>query len=81
MMGYGCCGPNFSGINMDFRSGDLVVTNNNRHFNFAPTNGQMSDSSGNILFCSNGIYICNNLYDTMLNGSGLNPSEYTTAHS
>ena len=80
MMGYDCCGPNFSGINMDFRSGSLVVGPVVRHFNFAETNGQICDSAGNILFCSNGIYVANTLFDTMLNGSGLNPSDYTTAH-
>ena len=80
MMGYDCCGLNFSGINMDFRSGSLVVGSVVRHFNFAETNGQICDSSGNILFCSNGIYVANTLFDTMLNGSGLNPSDYTTAH-
>jgi hypothetical protein len=80
MMGYDCCGPNFSGINMDFRSGSLIVAPVIRHFNFAETNGQMCDSAGNILFCSNGIYVANALFDTMLNGSGLNPTDYTTAH-
>ncbi len=81
LMGYGCCTTNFTGINMDFRSGGLVVSSVQRHFNFAETNGQFCDSAGNILFCSNGIYISNANDDTMLNGSGLNPSDYTTAHS
>ncbi len=81
MMGYGCCSTNFTGINMDFRSGSLVVSSVVRHFNFAETNGQMCDSAGNTLFCSNGIYVANALYDTMLNGSGLNPSDYTAAHT
>ncbi len=81
MMGYGCCGLNFSGINMDFRSGSLVVSPIVRYFNFAETNGQMCDSAGNTLFCSNGIYVANALLDTMLNGSGLNPSDYTAAHT
>ncbi len=81
MMGYGCCSPNFTGINMDFRSGSLVVSSVVRYFNFVETNGQMCDSAGNTLFCSNGIYVANALYDTMLNGSGLNPSDYTAAHT
>ncbi len=66
---------------MDFRSGSLVISSVLRHFNFAETNGQFCDSAGNILFYSNGIYISNANDDTMLNGSGLNPSDYTTAHS
>ncbi len=81
LMGYGCCTTNFTGINMDFRSGSLVISAVQRHFNFSDTNGQLCDSAGNILFYSNGIYISNALDDTMLNGSGLNPSDYTTAHS
>jgi hypothetical protein len=81
MMGYGCCSPNFTGINMDFRSGGLVISSIVRYFNFTETNGQICDSSGNTLFSSNGIYIANALDDTMLNGSGLNPSDYTSAHT
>ena len=81
LMGYGCCSLNFSGINMDFRSGILVISPVVRHFNFMETNGQICDSTGNTLFCSNGIYVANALYDTMLNGSGLNPSAYTTAQN
>lgn len=80
MMGYGCCNPNFTGINMDFRSGSLVISSVQRYFNFAETNGQMCDSAGNFIFSSNGIYVSNALDDTMLNGSGLNPSDYTSAH-
>ena len=81
MMGYGCCVQNFSGINMDFRSGSLVVNAVTRHFNFTDTNAQLADSAGNILFYSNGIYVANSLNDTMLNGDSLNPSDYTFAHS
>ena len=80
MMGYDCCGPNFSGINMDIRTGNLIVDSVQRYFNFAPTNGQICDSIGNPLFYSNGIYIANSMGDTMINGSGLNPSTYTDIH-
>lgn len=81
LMGYGCCSTNFTGYNMDFRSGSLSIYPVQRYFNFACTNGQISDSNGNTLFYSNGIYIANTLGDTMLNGSGINPSSYTTSHS
>lgn len=80
MMGYDCCGPNFSGINMDFRTGTLSVSAVQRHFNFAETNGQIGDANGNPLFYSNGVYVSNALDDTMMNGSGLNPSAYTSGH-
>ncbi len=81
MMGYGCCTTNFTGINMDFRSGSMSIFSVQRHFNFAETNGQICDASGNFLFASNGIYVSNSLDDTMLNGDGLNPSSYTSSHS
>lgn len=81
MMGYGCCHTNFTGINWDFRGGSLLITPVTRYFNFPTTNGQFCDSSGNPLFGSNGIYISNSIDDTMLNGGGLNPSAYTSAHS
>ncbi len=81
MMGYDCCVPNFYGINLDFRNGFLLVDSVERHFNFSDTNGQICDSLGNPLFVSNGVYVANSLADTMLNGSGLNPSTYTTIHN
>ncbi|MBL0103911.1 MAG: hypothetical protein IPP51_09230 [Bacteroidetes bacterium] len=52
-----------------------------RYMNFDETNAEICDSSGNLLFYSNGIYIANALDDTMQNGSGLNPSDFTTAHT
>lgn len=81
MMGYDCCAPDFTGINMDFRSGNLIIDSVPRHFNFSDANGQICDSAGNVLFFSNGVYIANVLGDTMLNGSGLNPSTYTSIHN
>ncbi len=81
LMGYGCCSPNFTGIDWDFRSGVMSISSVQRHFNFAETNGQICDATGNFLFASNGIYVSNSLDDTMLNGDGLNPSSYTSSHS
>lgn len=43
--------------------------------NFESTVAVMPDSSGNILFYTNGCYIANGLGDTMANGAGLNPGE------
>ncbi|MBL0102941.1 MAG: hypothetical protein IPP51_03820 [Bacteroidetes bacterium] len=47
--------------------------------NFYETNGVISNSTGALQFCSNGIYIADATGDTMQNGSGLNPSLYTTS--
>ncbi len=41
----------------------------------------ISNSNNDILFYSNGVYIANALDDTMQNGSGLNPSAYTSSRN
>lgn len=45
------------------------------------TNSFASDSSGNLLFTTNGIYVANANDDTMMNGNGLNPAVFTNNHS
>ena len=82
LMGYDCCYPGlFYGMNWNFNSGSLVIDTINRGMNFSETNGIMCDEYGNLLFYSNGAYVANALNDTMLNGNGLNPSDFTTSHS
>ena len=78
-MGYDCCHPPYwSGINLDFSSGSLVIDSVQRNMNLNCTNGVICDKTGNLLFYSNGVYIANALNDTMLNGSGLNPDRKST---
>ncbi|MGR6087227.1 MAG: T9SS type A sorting domain-containing protein [Arcticibacter sp.] len=48
---------------------------------FMYTNAAISNDTGQLLFYTNGVYIANALDDTMINGSGLNPSFYTTQFS
>lgn len=43
------------------------------------TQGNISDSNGNLLMSSNGYFIANSTGDTMLNGSGINPNSFTSA--
>ena len=81
VMGYDCCVSNWHGMNWDFNSGSLVIDTVTRFMNIDVTNGEISDVNGNLLFYTNGIYIANALDDTMLNGSGLNPADFTTAHA
>ena len=82
LMGYDCCHPPyFMGINLDFNSGTLVLNSVQRNMNFCETNGEICDRNGNLLFYSNGAYIANALDDTMLNGSGLSPSNFTSSHA
>ncbi len=78
-MGGGCCLPYFSGIDLDFTQDTMVISLVQRDMIVAETNGIISDQNGNLLFYTNGIYIANSLNDTMQNGSGLNPGQFTTS--
>jgi WD40 repeat protein len=80
LMGYLCCTTYFHPMNLEFSSGSLVIDTVTRNMNFCETNGEICDKSGNLLFYSNGVYIANANNDTMLNGSGLNPADFTTDH-
>jgi hypothetical protein len=76
-MGYGSYwGHPFGGIDINFVNGFPDTSYVNRQMDFYATNGVISDSIGNLLFYTNGIYIANANNDTMLNGSGLNPGTF-----
>lgn len=81
MFGYDCCSGNYSTMIVDFSTGNFDVTVTPTQMSFSETNSVTCDSSGNLLFYSNGAYIANALHDTMLNGSGLNPGTFTTNHA
>jgi WD40 repeat protein len=82
LMGYQCCtSPNFHTMNLEFKSGSIVIDTAIRHMNLNCTNGVICDKNSDLLFYSNGVYIANALNDTMLNGSGLNPCDFTTIHT
>jgi hypothetical protein len=67
------------GINhLNFISGSLVITYDSLGMEFNHTHANISDSLGNILFYTNGVYIANASNDTMQNGSGINPGAYST---
>lgn len=82
MMGYSSyAGLPYGGTNIDFSSGMPSVYYVNRSQNINATTANITDSLGNLLFCSNGVYIADASGDTMLNGSGLNPSAYTNTYN
>jgi len=82
LMGYEYqSGPPWGGIKVDFTGNNLNISQDNRDININCTNGLITDSAGNILFVSNGVYIANAANDTMQNGSGLNPAPFTTNHT
>ena len=71
MFGYDCCSGIFSTMTVDFNAGNFDVTVTPTQMSFSETNSVICDTSGNLLFYSNGVYIANALHDTMLNGSEL----------
>lgn len=81
LLGYECCHPLFNTMDLNFQTGSLTITQTQRNMDMCTTNGVICNSNGDLLFYSNGIYVANAANDTMLNGSGLNPSFFTTNHT
>lgn len=74
MMGYEDSAPDSSvwGASvMNFCGDSLEIYEIDRPMNFGFTNASICDTSGNLLFYSNGTYIANRLHEPMLNGTGL----------
>jgi Secretion system C-terminal sorting domain len=63
--------------NVDFITGNAVVSPVTRKMKLSETQGNISDLNGNLLMSSNGIWIANAMGDTMMNGNGLNPNQFT----
>ncbi|MGR6087475.1 MAG: T9SS type A sorting domain-containing protein [Arcticibacter sp.] len=80
MMGYGGLTPPtlLGGIDVNFSSGQPIISYVPREMEFKRAVSTITDSSGNLLFVTNGFYITDASGDTMQNGSGLNPSIYTS---
>lgn len=66
---------------IDFQTGTPNVIPNFSKMRFTTTQGNISDTNGNMLMCSNGIWIANASGDTMMNGSGLNPGAFADNHN
>ncbi len=69
--------PGSGGTNINFINGFPDTSTIDRPMSFLDCNANISDSLGNLLFYTNGIYIANAANDTMVNGDSLNPSTYT----
>lgn len=80
MMGYGGSNPPalLGGVDMNFSSGQPSISYIPREMEFKRATSTITDSNGNLLFVTNGVYIADATGDTMQNGSGLNPSVYTS---
>lgn len=74
MTGYASFNGGHFGITIyDFSADTLEIKRDDYPMSFAQTHGVMCDSTGKLLFYTNGMYIANAEHDTMVNGSGLNP--------
>jgi hypothetical protein len=72
-------GPPWGPTTLDFRNNNpSIYFDTARSMNFDFAEASISDSASSILFYTNGVWISNAQHDTMLNGSGINPSTYTT---
>ncbi|MEO8589122.1 MAG: T9SS type A sorting domain-containing protein [Flavobacteriales bacterium] len=72
--------PPFGGIDLDFETGNMVISTISRSIGYRRTSANITDMNGELLFSTNGAYIANATGDTMLNGTGLNPSDYTSSY-
>lgn len=72
--------PPFGGVDLEFMSGSLSISTLSRAIGFKRTSANITDANGGLLFSTNGAFIANALGDTMLNGTGLNPSAYTSIY-
>jgi len=61
-----------------FDTTSVTVIPETRKLSFNGAQATISDQLGNLLMATNGCWLSNALGDTMLNGSGLNPSQFTT---
>jgi hypothetical protein len=72
-------GPNTSRI--DFRNDTVINDSITKLMYTTGTNAAICDGSGNFLYYTNGIYVAGSNGDSLLNGNGLNPCSYTSAHA
>jgi hypothetical protein len=64
---------------IEITNSTITTINYPVEMSFGITLGTICDSNGNILLYSNGTYIANMQNDSMVNGTGLNPSIYTSS--
>jgi hypothetical protein len=78
MFGYASwAGLPYGGTNLEFNSDTVGINYVNREMSFNRTAANISNIPGSLLFATNGYYIADANGDTLLNGTGLNPSTYT----
>ncbi len=70
----------FGGTNIDFFNGFPDTSHVNRSMNIGECNANISDSAGNLLFYTNGVFIANVNNDTMMDGDSLNLYAYSGSY-
>lgn len=82
MSGYNDSGTGalFGTTNINFNFPGPLIYKQNRPLNFFQTFSSMSDTSGNLLFYTNGIYIFNRNDDTLYKGTNFNTGALTNAY-
>lgn len=63
---------------MLFDANNYSLVNENRKMVFKGTEANISNSQGNLLISSNGIWVANSIGDTMLNGANINPGTFVS---
>ncbi len=78
LLGYGSYwGTPYGHTNINFYTGTPVLNPDSLEMDFQRTASNISDTTGNLLFYTNGYYIADATNDTMQNGSGISPTGFT----
>lgn len=80
MLGF-LTGNNFPKCGIDFNSGNPDTFSLVRPMSFFINNSSICDTTGQLLFYTNGIYVANSNHDTLLNGQNFNPGWETNDNS
>jgi hypothetical protein len=79
LMGYDSqSGIPYGGTDLNFSNSMLSINYHSRPMDFSTTSASICDTSGNLLFYTNGIYIANRFDSLMLNGDNINPGYWTS---
>ena len=71
-------GPPNGGLDLDFFSGPLELTYVDRDIGFRQSSTNITDLNGVLQFATNGSFLSDMYGDTLTNGTGINPSAYTS---
>lgn len=71
-------GPPFGGLDLDFFYGSMELTYIDREIGFRQSSTNITDLNGVLQFATNGAFVADIFGDTLANGTGINPSDYTS---